>query len=88
MSRLYKQVGDVVVKLTPAAWNYGHFRAMFSQTLQFLIPRDYQIPARLGIGKLVAGRTYSGQNNGAWKDEMKSSHLKIETASTGKVPDV
>ena len=43
-------------------------RVMLRQTLQFLIPKDYRIPARLGW-KLVAGRTDT--QGGQWRLEGK-----------------
>ena len=56
-------------------------RACFARLYNFSLPRDYRIPARLGLGSLWLGELRLRANNGAWKE--RSSHLK-ETASTGE----
>ena len=62
-------------------------QSMFCQTLQFLNYLETTGYRPVLVGKLVAGRTLLRANNGAWKEELKSSHLKSRD-STCKVPDV
>ena len=77
MPRLYKAGwGEVVNASSLELWP---LRACFARLYNFSLPRDYRIPARLGLGSLWLGELRLRANNGAWKE--KSSHLK-ETAST------